>query len=155
MTRDEFNTHMAAIAAGEAANDAIFNRVDSILSSARAIMEARAEHFREIEQHRGEWWADRENSIFNELGHLSDVEIRGDTVHCRICETFRGESNHYRFTIPTEWLWREDVEILLDAWVNGLHAEAQAHAAAEQAEHDKATREQYEALKARFEGGQS
>lgn len=156
MNQATYQSYLAAITAGDAANQAILQRLRVIWQKARDLYIDRYEEnaisdfFEWIERRRPHSiWA----SIMR-YGQVRSYVIKGDTITITVSDTFRSETDYEDYSIPLAWLLSEDINAMLTTDLDKLHADFEAHQKAEQeteqCEHEQADRAEYDRLKEHF-----
>lgn len=88
-----------------------------------------------------------------DASQVERVQIDKDEVCVTVDTSFMGDSSHYRYEFPTEWLWAdaESLDMLLQTARAEREEKARIESAKAAAQHEAHQRAQYEALKAMFE----
>lgn len=153
MNAETFNSHLAAIDAGNASHDAIFERVAAIRQLARSVAD---EYEPRLDVVSVDIHEDFDHTIFGHTSHHPHrISFDGtkQIISLTLREYFRGETDYEPINIPYAWVTMTDAELttLFRSMLDARLKQATDRQAADNAAFAQQERETYEALKARFE----
>lgn len=152
MNATEYQTHLAAIQAGNASRQELLGRIRVIWRTAREVFES----FPHKDQYGFDDYlrSHYENSIFNSIYYRDGVtgfSIHGEQITLTVSQTYSCETNSDDFVIPTSWLYTDNVQELIRAECDRLYSTFVAKQVEGEREQEEQRRAQYEALKKEFE----